>query len=107
MVIGSTGRAVSWKKDSIRKVYIITSIGGRCVCTPGLGLGWEDLSLSSSMVTWPPPKHDNLLSVDVVGIGAGKVQHMLNDGEAIQLYQHLHSIEYCWVKNELYLDLWR
>ena len=64
-------------------------------------------SLSSSMIAWPIPKHDHLLSVDVVGIGAGKVQHMLKDGEAIQLYQHLHSIEYCWVKNELYLDLWR
>jgi hypothetical protein len=79
----SIGRKVSWKKNSIRKVFIITSIGGWYVCVQGLGLGWEDTSLPSSMITWPPPKHDHLLSVDVVGIGTGEVQHMFNDGKVI------------------------
>ena len=80
------GREVSWKKNRIREVFNITSIGGRCACIQGFGFVWEDSFLSSSMVTRPPPNHDHLLSVDVVGIGTGEVQHMLNDGKAIQLY---------------------
>ena len=79
----SIGRKVSWKKNSIRNVFIRTIIGDWHACVQGLGHGWEDTSLSSSMITWPPPKHDHLLSVDVVGIGTGEVQHMLNDGKVI------------------------
>ena len=99
----SKGRKVSWKKNIIRKVFIITIIGGWYACVQRLGLGWEDTSLSSSMITWPPPKHDHLLSVDVVGICTGEVQHMLNDGKVIELYQHLDAIKHRWVKDELYL----
>ena len=69
----STGMKVSWKKNSIIKVFISTSIGGWHACMQGLGLGWEDTSLSSSMITWPPPQHDHLLPVDVVGICTDEV----------------------------------
>ena len=69
----SIGRKVSWKKNGIRKVFISTSIGGWHACVQGLGLRWEDTCLSSSMIAWPPPQHDHLLHVDVVGIGAGEV----------------------------------